>query len=222
MGERELISSAGTWRSPVGEKGCTLEEPGPDKAMVFQEYALLRWLNARENVEIGLELKGLSKADRRATASEFLDLVGLSDAAERPSYKLSGGMQQRVSIARALALRPPFLRHVLIVFRHRDGDRCHFPIWNDLHGRRRRRRVHMMWPDLAASADRGGVQLPTSPRRELRAIRAAANQDGVPRPDWLMIALDRSRSSVTAFIPSLARSGTTCGRDDPIQKPPAC
>jgi NitT/TauT family transport system ATP-binding protein len=83
--------------------------PGPAKAMVFQDYALLPWLNARENVEIGLKLKGFSKSERRKVASEFLDLVGLSHAAELPSYKLSGGMQQRVSIARALALKPTVL-----------------------------------------------------------------------------------------------------------------
>jgi NitT/TauT family transport system ATP-binding protein len=89
--------------------GAEVDGPGPDKAMVFQEYALLPWLNARENVEIGLKLKGLPKTERRDIALQFLDLVGLRHAAERPSYKLSGGMQQRVSIARALALKPAVL-----------------------------------------------------------------------------------------------------------------
>jgi NitT/TauT family transport system ATP-binding protein len=89
--------------------GAEVEGPGPDKAMVFQDYALLPWLNARENVEIGLKLKGHSKTERRCIAMQFLELVGLGHAAERPSYKLSGGMQQRVSIARALALKPAVL-----------------------------------------------------------------------------------------------------------------
>jgi NitT/TauT family transport system ATP-binding protein len=77
--------------------------------MVFQDYALLPWLNARENVEIGLKLQGLAKHERHDTARQFLELVGLDHAAERPAYKLSGGMQQRVSIARALALKPTVL-----------------------------------------------------------------------------------------------------------------
>jgi NitT/TauT family transport system ATP-binding protein len=89
--------------------GVEVREPGPEKAMVFQDYALLPWLNARENVEIGLRLKGLAKPERHEIALHFLDLVGLSHAAERPAYKLSGGMQQRVSIARALALKPAVL-----------------------------------------------------------------------------------------------------------------
>lgn len=89
--------------------GRPIEGPGPDKAMVFQDYALLPWLNARENVEIGLRMQKIPAEQRRKTALEFLDLVGLAEAAERPSYKLSGGMQQRVSIARALALKPKVL-----------------------------------------------------------------------------------------------------------------
>lgn len=93
----------------ISIEGQIVKGPGPDKAMVFQDYALLPWLNARENVEIGLKLQRISSADRKLLASEFLDLVGLGHAAERPAYKLSGGMQQRVSIARALALRPKVL-----------------------------------------------------------------------------------------------------------------
>jgi NitT/TauT family transport system ATP-binding protein len=89
--------------------GEQIEGPGPDKAMVFQDYALLPWLNARENVEIGLRMKGVPSSERTQQAMHVLGLVGLSEAAERPVYRLSGGMQQRVSIARALALKPKVL-----------------------------------------------------------------------------------------------------------------
>lgn len=93
----------------VSVRGSLVTGPGPDKAMVFQDYALLPWLNARQNVEIGLRLQGMHSQERQRIAEEFLQLVGLDQAIERPVYKLSGGMQQRVSIARALALKPTVL-----------------------------------------------------------------------------------------------------------------
>lgn len=90
-------------------RGAEVQRPGPDKAMVFQDYALLPWLDASGNVEIGLKLQGIERDKRKTIAREFLALVGLEHAVNRPVYQLSGGMQQRVSIARALALKPAVL-----------------------------------------------------------------------------------------------------------------
>jgi len=80
-----------------------------EMAFVFQDINLLPWRNVVENVEIGLEARGLSKEERRRRALETLELVGLESVASRPPYTLSGGMQQRVGVARALAIQPKVL-----------------------------------------------------------------------------------------------------------------
>ncbi len=72
-------------------------------AMVFQQFALLPWRTVRENVGLGLELRGESKAERRDSVQSKLELVGLADWADKPVAQLSGGMQQRVGLARAFA-----------------------------------------------------------------------------------------------------------------------
>jgi NitT/TauT family transport system ATP-binding protein len=82
---------------------------GHDRGMVFQHAELLPWLTALKNVEFGLEMKGMRGAALRETAMKYLMLVGLSDSAGRRPYQLSGGMQQRVGIARALAIDPKVL-----------------------------------------------------------------------------------------------------------------
>ncbi|VFR19882.1 ABC-type nitrate/sulfonate/bicarbonate transport system, ATPase component [plant metagenome] len=83
--------------------------PAPDRGVVFQEYALFPWLTARRNVEFGLKQQGMPPAQRRTRAGELLALTGLSHAADRYPFELSGGMRQRVAVARALATQPRVL-----------------------------------------------------------------------------------------------------------------
>jgi NitT/TauT family transport system ATP-binding protein len=77
--------------------------------IAFQQSGLFEWRTVRRNVELPLELRGMSRAARKARAEEMLALVGLSDFADHYPAQLSGGMQQRVAIARALAVSPPLL-----------------------------------------------------------------------------------------------------------------
>ena len=80
--------------------------PGPDRGMVFQDFALLPWRSVRRNVELGLEIAGMPKEERKARAEKYLEIVGLQDFADSSINELSGGMKQRVGIARALVNNP--------------------------------------------------------------------------------------------------------------------
>lgn len=83
--------------------------PALDRGIVFQQYALFPWLTALENIEFGLEAKGVGKVERRKTAQYFLELVGLAGFENHHPNELSGGMKQRVAIARSLAYNPDVL-----------------------------------------------------------------------------------------------------------------
>jgi NitT/TauT family transport system ATP-binding protein len=89
--------------------GKAIDGPGPDRAVVFQDYALFPWMTVRDNVEFGLEARKLARPARREISDRLLGVVGLSDFAGRYPHHLSGGMKQRVSIARALAVDPSLL-----------------------------------------------------------------------------------------------------------------
>lgn len=100
-----LVPDAGVVRL----EGCVCMAPGPDRAVVFQEDALFPWLTALENVELGLEAAGVAAAPRRRQALAMLARVGLEGRGDLFPGQLSGGMRQRVALARVLALSPRVL-----------------------------------------------------------------------------------------------------------------
>jgi NitT/TauT family transport system ATP-binding protein len=112
-GKSTLLNTVAGYVRPttgwVRVDGAQVLAPGPDRGMVFQQYSLFPWKTVRDNVAFGPYATGSGRGRARARADELLDMVGLARFADRYPAELSGGMQQRVGIARALANRPTVL-----------------------------------------------------------------------------------------------------------------
>jgi taurine transport system ATP-binding protein len=112
-GKTTLLSCiAGFMQASAGTmtlNGKPIEAPGADRGVVFQKHALLPWLTVEDNVAFGLKMRGVSATERYATATKHLSHVGLQDFAKHKVYQLSGGMQQRVGLARAFASDPAMM-----------------------------------------------------------------------------------------------------------------
>src|SRR5690606_1504606 len=93
----------------VNVSGETIKSPGPDRAVVFQQFALFPWKTVYENIEFGLRAKGMSSGERKDIIKHYIHLMNLDGAETAYPSQLSGGMQQRVAIARAYSLDPKVL-----------------------------------------------------------------------------------------------------------------
>ena len=112
-GKSTLLNAIAGFAPPTSGRvladGVPVAGPGPERGMVFQEYALFPWMTVEQNVGFGLEIKGMARAQIAARVGELLKLLSLEDFAKRYPKDLSGGMRQRVAIARVLALDSPIM-----------------------------------------------------------------------------------------------------------------
>lgn len=112
-GKSTLINIIAGLNTPTSGKvkfnGNEITSPGPDRSVIFQDAAVLPWLNVINNVELGIKFTGVSKFERRKKAEHYLELVHLTQFKNYYIHQLSGGMKQRVAIARALALESEIL-----------------------------------------------------------------------------------------------------------------
>ncbi|WP_242395974.1 ABC transporter ATP-binding protein [Anaeromyxobacter oryzisoli] len=112
-GKSTLLNAVAGFSPPTAgtivANGRPVTAPGPDRAMVFQEYALFPWMTVERNVAFGLEMAGASRPEIRARVDALLEKLRLSDFRDRFPKDLSGGMRQRVAIARVLAIDSPML-----------------------------------------------------------------------------------------------------------------
>jgi NitT/TauT family transport system ATP-binding protein len=114
-GKTTMMSMLAGFQKPTTGKvlfdGCPVAGPGPERGVIFQEYGVFPWLTVKQNIAFGLTLKAnhVATAERDAICDHYLGLMGLSDFANSYPKHLSGGMRQRLAIARAYAVKPQFL-----------------------------------------------------------------------------------------------------------------